>query len=166
MGRVFSSVIGTWKISSAMTVNSPRATILADTAAGFALQEAKTRFFSGTFNFGTRNAPCIVLNDGNGGTADYWIELPGVNDDFTTGPNDDTVDDDGDDSNPNLYTIIATGRVVHDNGTILAQRQAKVFVDISPLSLPELKPGVHTDGAIDGNGVAGFRMYKFNNPPP
>ena len=69
MGGVFTSIMGDWKISAPMTINSNKAFCLAETAAMFALQDASYRFFSkdasGCPNFpacgsGTRSTPFVV----------------------------------------------------------------------------------------------------------
>ncbi|MHC4454048.1 MAG: hypothetical protein ACYSWS_05075 [Planctomycetota bacterium] len=185
MGGVFTSVMSTWKVSSAMTVNSERALQLANTAAAFALQEASSKFYSKDtnsnpdFNFGTRLNPYIAYNDGNGGTGDYWFELPGVNDDGitlgTVNDDDDNINDDGDDNNlandldgdgiSDRYTIIATGRVNMVGGATIATKQIRVLVDIIPTPATTLVPGVHLAGAVQGNGSAGYDMYKYGNFP-
>ena len=169
MGGVFKSIIDNWKISAPMTINSKKAYYLAETAATFAIREAKNRFYSGSFNFGTSTAAPYVVSSVTTGNvtevADYWFEMPGLSDDVTTGVNDDIVDDDLDDiSNPDRHTIIATGRV-NIGGTTVAKRQIKLFVNITPTPLTGLGPGVHTDGAIGGNGNAGYDMYLDGNPP-
>ncbi len=126
MGGVFTSIMGDWKVSSPVTINSSKAYYLAESAAMFALQDAQYRFFSkdttGTPLFpsattGTRSAPYVVSSSGTE-TAEFWIERPylagtspystnstvdldrGNNDDIITGTNDDEdiVDDDGDDA--------------------------------------------------------------------
>ena len=88
MGVVFTSIMGGWKISAPMTINSTKAYNLAETAAMFALQDASIRFFSkdvnGVPNFpslatGTRSDPFIVSSivTSNGTeTAEFWIERP------------------------------------------------------------------------------------------
>ncbi|MBC8550122.1 MAG: hypothetical protein H8D23_10755 [Candidatus Brocadiales bacterium] len=123
MGGVFSSVMGRWKISAPTNINSSKALYLAETAAMFALQDAKYRFFSvnaaGTPLYpsaatGTRSTPYVVSSSSTE-TAEYWIERPylsgsspystnsavdldrGNNDDDTTLADDDIVDDDSDD---------------------------------------------------------------------
>jgi hypothetical protein len=88
MGGVFSSVMGRWKISAPTTINSNKAFYLAETAAMFALQDAKYRFFSvdatstppgeplfPAATTGTRSAPYIVSFSSTE-TAEYWIERP------------------------------------------------------------------------------------------
>ncbi|MHC4269233.1 MAG: hypothetical protein ACYSWS_05890 [Planctomycetota bacterium] len=167
MGGVFTSVMGRWKNSAPLTANSNRALELANTAAAFALQEASFKFYSkdasGNFNFnlGISSAPYIAYNDGNGGIADYWFEMPGfVNDDNLIGADADNVDDDGDDTtNPNRYTILATGRV-NLGGTTIAKRQIKVFADITDNNISPIPPGVHAAGGIRGTGGSGFDIKK------
>ena len=84
MGGVFTAIMGVWKLSAPVTVNSKKASYLAETAATYALQDAKKRFFitnsSGTPLYpsattGTRSAPFFVVNNGTE-TAQYWIERP------------------------------------------------------------------------------------------
>ncbi len=203
MGGVFTSIMGGWKISAPMTINSNKAYYLAETAAMFALQDANNRFFNkdvnGVPNFpslatGTRNNPFIVSSivTSNGTeTAEYWIERPypstndideypsgthrGNDDDIITGANDDedNVDDDDDDSSDDsLYTIIATGKVFR-NGTIVAKRQIKIKATITPYPSNYIKPGVSTDGIVDGNGSPGLEISRpgfgtvtYNLPVP
>jgi hypothetical protein len=134
MGGVFTSIMGGWKISAPLTINSNKAYYLAETAAMFALQDAKYRFYSvksdGTPLFpsettGTRDNPYIVSDSGTE-TAVYWIERPylsgsspystnstvdldrGNNDDIITGTNDDEddEDDDSDDDTVNGTTDV------------------------------------------------------------
>ena len=128
MGGVFTSIMGGWKISAPMAINSNKAFYLAETASVFALQNAEDRFFGPKFTIGssanmggTRAAPYVVSINGtaaNGEIAEYWIERPsqdGVNvyDDDDNSVivvsdsdtlkaikmRDDTVDDDTDDLN-------------------------------------------------------------------
>jgi hypothetical protein len=84
MGGVFSSVMGRWKISAPTNINSSKALYLAETAAMFALQDAKYRFFSvnaaGTPLYpsaatGTRSAPYVVSSSSTE-SAEFWIERP------------------------------------------------------------------------------------------
>ena len=165
MGGVFTSVMGRWKISAPLTMHSNSALQLANTAAAFALQEASFKFYNKdangilNFNYGTKAAPYPAFNDGNGGTGEYWFELPGVNDDDLIGADADVVDDDGDDANPNLYTIVATGSV-DIGGTTVAKRQIKVFTDITDSNVNPLPPGIHVTGNLRGTGVAGLNMRK------
>ena len=126
MGGVFTSIMGNWKISAPMTINSAKAFNLAETAAMFALQDAKNRFFSKDASSapdfpasgsGTRSTPFVVSSFvSSAGTeiAEFWIERPypsinsidefppgthrGNNDDDISGADDDDVDDDDDDS--------------------------------------------------------------------
>ena len=197
MGGVFTSIMGGWKQSAPMTINSEKANYLAESAAVFALQDAKYRFFnkdaSDCPNFpgcpdstafpgnGTRANPYVVSTSSTE-TAEYWIERPypsantsvdeyptsthrGNNDDDITGADDDVMDDDTNDSTtPSLYTIIATGKVTR-GGTTVASRQVKVLADITPIPLNDLKPGVHTEGAIQGNGVSGYDMWMDDGDP-
>ncbi|MBC8555961.1 MAG: hypothetical protein H8D23_40630, partial [Candidatus Brocadiales bacterium] len=127
MGGVFTSIMGGWKTSAPLTINSNKAYYLAETATMFALQDAKKRFFSvdGTSTpsgkpffpsatTGTRSAPYIVSSSSTE-SSEFWIERPypsdntnvdeyptgthrGNNDDDIIGVDDDDVDDDGDDS--------------------------------------------------------------------
>lgn len=193
MGGVFASIMGSWKLSAPATINSTKAYYLAETAAMFALQDAKYRFYnkdsSDCPNYpgcpdsaafpgnGTRGSPYVVSTSSTE-TAEFWIERPypsantsvdvysgtdrGNNDDDTTGSDDDIVDDDDDDSStdpgPNLYTIVATGKVTR-GGTTVAKRQVKIKAEISPLPLADFEPGVYTEGAIQGNGVSGYDMW-------
>jgi hypothetical protein len=176
MGGVFTRIMGEWKVSAPMAINSTRALQLANTAAAFAFQEASFKFYGGSFNYGTRGTPYTVYNDGNGGTADYWIERPGAsytNDDDTTGDDDDAVDDDGDDSNmaddkdgdsvSDLHTIIATGKVAI-GGTTVAKRQIKIFAHIYPKTTSPIAPGVHTDGVIIGTGSNVGNAFGITRP--
>ncbi len=135
MGGAFASIVGGWRMSAPYERNSNRASQLASSAATFALQEAKNDI--GTLNYGTHLVPFEVYDDGNGGIAEYWIEMPLVNDDDTGHPNDDEVDDDDDDfaiipANINLHTIIASGRVENGDGDTVARRQVKIFVEFIP----------------------------------
>ncbi|GAX61082.1 ornithine carbamoyltransferase [Candidatus Scalindua japonica] len=197
MGGIFTSIMGTWKVSAPLTINSNKAYYLADTATMFALQDAKYRFFSmnasGTPLFpaattGIRSAPYVVSSSTTE-RAEYWIERPylagssphstnsdvdldrGNNDDDTALADDDIVDDDGDDatiinnvtdvSNPldgfsDVYTIIATGKVIR-GGTTVSQRQIKTKVTIIPSPGTAVQPGVQTSGGIAGTG-GGFGM--------
>ncbi|MGR3175245.1 MAG: hypothetical protein ACUZ8N_11705 [Candidatus Scalindua sp.] len=121
MGGVFSQIMGRWKLSAPATINSTRAYYLAETAAMFALQDAKYRFFSkdagGCPDFpacesdfpasgsGTRSSPYIVSSSSTE-TAEFWIErpYPSANtsvDEYPTGTdrgnNDDDTSSDDDD---------------------------------------------------------------------
>ena len=172
MGGVFSSIMGNWKISAPITVNSNKAYYLAETAAMFALQDAYYRFnIPGSFSFGTSTAvPYVVSSVTTGNVtevADYWFEMPDLSDDVTTGVNDDGVDDDNDDvgtatPEPDRYTIIATGRV-NIGGTTVAKRQIKVKADITDNSAAAIAPGVHTDGDICGTGATADH-FDIENP--
>ena len=51
MGGVFSHIMGRWKLSAPATINSSKALYLAETAVMFALQDAKYRFYGGSFNY-------------------------------------------------------------------------------------------------------------------
>lgn len=132
MGGVFTSIMGGWKVSAPMTINSHKALFQAEAAAMFALQDAKYRFFStdasGCPDFpacgsGTRSNPFVVssVTTTNGTeTAEVWIERPypsinsideyppsthrGNNDDDTGGNDDDVTDDDDDDSSSSPFT--------------------------------------------------------------
>ncbi len=196
MGGVFTSIMGVWKVSAPVTVNSSKAFYQAEAAAMFALQDARHRFFStdaaGTPLFpsaatGIRSDPYVVSNVVSSfgtETAEYWIERPyndigtstystnstvdldrGNNDDIITGTNDDEdiVDDDGDDATvdpttdvnsdgfSDVYTIIATGKVIKNN-TEVAKRQIKIKATITDNFFSPISPGIHTDGGIDGSG--------------
>ena len=169
MGGVFSSIMGGWKISAPMTVNSNKAFCLAETAATFALQDAYFRFNGGSFNFGTSTtAPYVVSSVTTGNVtevADYWFEMPDSADDVTTGVNDDDVDDDTDDASAtDRYTIIATG-TVKIGGTTVAKRQIKVKADITDNSAAAIAPGVHTDGEICGTGATADHFDITNDTP-
>ncbi len=135
MGGAFTSIMGDWKISSPMAIHSNRASQLANSAASFALQEASDAVAAGTSVMcGSRVAPISVINDGNEGTATYWIERPFDNDDDVGGADDDDVDDDDDDASvggteSTTYTITAIGKV-RSGGSLVAQRLIKVFVDM------------------------------------
>jgi hypothetical protein len=126
MGGVFTSIMGVWKQSAPVTINSKRASYLAETAATYALKDASYRFFSvdadstppgkplyPSATTGTKSAPFFVVNNGTE-TAQYWIERPyrsfntsvdeypsgvhrGDNDDDGVDDDDDGVDDDDDD---------------------------------------------------------------------
>ncbi len=84
MGGVFTSIMGGWKISAPLTINSNKAFYLAETAAMFALQDAKYRFLAkddtGCPSFpacgsGTRSSPYVVSSSSTE-TAEFWIERP------------------------------------------------------------------------------------------
>ena len=62
MGGVFTSIMGSWKVSAPITANSNKAFYLAETAAMFALQDAYFRFNGGSFNFGTSTAAPHVVS--------------------------------------------------------------------------------------------------------
>ncbi len=138
MGASFASIMGGWKISSPYAINSNRASQLANAAATYALQDSKRSMeaFVDVVCGQSTNVVPVIDDDGNGGNSYYWIELPtqdGVtlySDDTTgTDPDADDYDDDADDlSNPDLYTIMATGKVV-SGGVTVAKRQIKVFVE-------------------------------------
>lgn len=184
MGGVFTSIMGGWKISAPVTINSSNAFYQAETAAMFALQEAKYRFFSkdtsGCPNFpacgsGDRSSPFTVSSSSTE-SAEFWIERPypsannsvdeypagtdrGNNDDDVSSSDDDVYDDDLDDSNNTLYTIIATGKVLKD-GTTVAKRQIKIKANITDNSASAVQPGIHTEGSIRGTGVGAFNIWK------
>ncbi|MCP4272211.1 MAG: hypothetical protein GY781_09625 [Gammaproteobacteria bacterium] len=152
MGGVFTSIMGGWKLSAPLTINSNKAYYLAETAAMFALQDAKHRFFStktdGTPIFphettGIRTDPYIVSDSGTE-TAEYWIERPyfagtspystnstvdlnrGNNDDIITGTNDDEdVDDDDDDDTTVDGTTDVNSDGFSDVYTIIATGKIK-----------------------------------------
>ena len=159
MGGVFSQIMGRWTLSAPATINSTRAYYLAETAAMFALQDARYRFYGGSFNFGTNGSPYTVFSSSTE-EADYWFERPDSgyeNDDTTGGTYDDYIDDDADDaSDPTLYTIIATGKVKRD-GTTVATRQIKIKAIITSNISSPVAAGVHTVGAINGTGT-GFSI--------
>jgi hypothetical protein len=119
-----------------MSINSTKAFYLAETAAMFALQDAKYRFYGGSFNFGAFDDPNEVATSTTE-VADYWLE--------------------DDDLNPGLYTIIATGKVLRGNAAV-AIRQIKIKADITPNIASPVQPGIHTEGTIKGNGQ-GFDMW-------
>lgn len=168
MGGVFSSVMGRWKLSAPTNINSSKALYLAETAAMFALQDARYRFYGGSFNLGTSTADPYVVSSVTTSNvtevADYWFEMPDSADDVTTGTNDDVVDDDTDDGNSSddvdgdgnsdLHTIIATGRV-NIGGATVAKRQIKFFTTIYPSPANTVAPGVQTSGVINGTGGVG-----------
>jgi len=182
MGGVFSHIMGRWKLSAPATMNSSKALYLAETAVMFALQDAKYRFYGGSFNYGTSGAPYIVHSTDTE-EANYWFERPdlddnGSDDDSDDGGSDDDSDDDGsdddsdddgsdddsdddadDDSNPTRYTIIATGKVIRDGATV-AKRQIKIKADITPNTASPVEPGLHTEGSIRGSGSGAFNIWK------
>ena len=167
MGGVFTSMMGKWKTSAPITINSKKAYCQAETAATFALEDAYLRFNGGNFNVGTSTAAPYVVSSVTTGNvtevADYWFEMPGLSDDVTTGVNDDIVDDDLDDiSSPDRHTIIATGSVII-GGTTVAKRQIKVLADITDNSAAAIEPGIHTDGCIQGTGAA-TTHFDMDNP--
>ncbi len=149
MGGAFASIMGGWKTSAPYAINSNRAAQLANSAAVFALQNAKENIDAANYiNCGLRLALVTVISDdGNGGSADYWIERPSQggtlassNDDFDTGPDDDDYDDDVNDvTDPDLFTIIATGRVT-SGGVLVAKRQVKIFVDYTATAPSVITP--------------------------
>ncbi len=153
MGGAFTSIMGVWKQSSSYAINSARAYQLANSAATYALQDTKNSIDDAIpVVCGQRlNLVTAIADDGNGGSADYWIEMPLLTDDFLSGglgamiSDDDNVNDDLDDNvvgdDPYLYTIIATGRV-NSGGIQVAQRQIKVFIDI-PAIVPTTLANTH-----------------------
>ncbi len=156
MGGVFAPIMGNWKISAPMTKNSKKAFYLAETAAMFALQDAKYRFYGGSFNYGTRSTPDVVYSSSSE-EANYWFERSDTG--FTN--NDDTtgVDDDADDgTDPIRYTIMATGKALL-GGATLAKRQIKIKADVTPTPISDLKPGVHGEGTIQGNVNSGHNIW-------
>jgi len=166
MGGVFSSVMGRWKISAPTNMNSSKAIYLAEAAAMFALQDARYRFYGGSFNYGTRAVPYVVSSSGTE-EADYWFERPdsGYEDDDSVSDEDDDIsDDDADDaSDPTLYSIIATGKVKRD-GTTVAKRQIKIKATIIDSTMAGPAPGVHTDGSIEGTGPPNNAHFDMDNP--
>jgi hypothetical protein len=166
MGGVFSSVMGRWKISAPTNINSSKAIYLAESAAMFALQDARYRFYGGSFNYGTRAVPYAVSSSSTE-EASYWFERPDdpthLDDDDTSNADDDAVDDDADDvSDPTLYSIIATGKVKRD-GTTVAKRQIKIKATIIDSTLVGPTPGVHTDGDIEGTGPPNNAHFDITN---
>ncbi len=167
MGGVFTSIMGNWKMSAPTTLYSHKAFFLAETAAMTAIQDTQYRFYSkktdgsNWFNFGTSTAdPYLVSSVTTGHVieeADYWFEMPGSNDDVSTGSNDDNVSDDDDDSSdPDRYSIIATGTVTIGGTTMMAKRQIKILADITPSAANTVVPGVQTSGGIQGPALGGF----------
>ncbi len=61
-------------------------------------------------------------------------------------------------TNPTRYTILATGKAPL-GGATLAKRQIKIKADITPTPLSDLKPGVHREGTIQGNGNSGYDIW-------
>ncbi len=171
MGGVFTSIMGGWKVSAPLTVNSNKAFFQAETAAMFALQDAQYRFYSkdaggnSLFNFGTSTAVPYVVSSVTTGNiteeADYWFEMPNAFDDVITGTNDDTLpdDDDDDSSNPTRYTIVATG-TVKLNGATTAKRQIKIKADITDNSGDPIDPGIHAEGSLRGSGSGAFQIWQ------
>ncbi len=130
MGGVITSIMGGWKLSAPMSINSTKAFYLAETAAMFALQDAKYYFYGG-FNKGTNIDPWEVASSTTE-VADYWLEDLGTQ---------------------SRYNIIATGRVKR-GGATAAMRQIKIKATITGSPTDYIEPGVHTDGTIDGHGNA------------
>lgn len=158
MGVVFTSIMGTWKISAPTTINSTKAFYLAETAAMFALQEARYKFYGGSFDSGTSDAPRVVLNSDTE-RATFWIEKPGLTDDGgSDDDSDDDIDDDLDDGVSDLYTIIATGKVIRDGSTV-AKRQIKIKAYITPNTASPVEPGIHAEGSIRGSGSGAFKIW-------
>ncbi len=176
MGGVFTSIMGGWKVSAPLTVNTNKAFYQAEMAAMFALEDAQFRFTEGTFDYGTSLANPVVVSSVTTSNvtevAEYWVERPELlyyDDDNTTGTNTDYLDDDLDDTADvippggdgwidtdlnhdgvsNRYTIIATGKV-KIGGNVVAKRQIKILADIEKTDIPA---GVNTSGAIIGMGV-------------
>jgi hypothetical protein len=167
MGGVFSSVMGRWKISAPTNINSSKAIYLAETAAMFALQDARYRFYGGSFNYGTRAVPYAVSSSSTE-EANYWFERPDdpthLDDDDTSNADDDIVDDDVDDaSDPTLYSITATGKIKR-NGATVAKRQIKIKATIIDSTMVGPTPGVHTDGNIEGTGPPNNAHFDIDNP--
>ncbi len=166
MGGVFSSVMGKWKVSAPTNINSSKAGYLAETAAMYALQDARYRFYGGSFNYGTRAVPYAVSSTSTE-EANYWFERPDdpthLNDDDTTNEDDDIVDDDVDDAtDPTLYSIMATGKIKRSGATV-AKRQIKIKATIIDSTLVGPTPGVHTDGNIEGTGPPNDAHFDINN---
>lgn len=178
MGGVFSSVMGRWKVSAPTNINSSKAGYLAETAAMFALQDARYRFYGGSFNHGTRAVPYAVSSTSTE-EASYWFERPDdpahtyLDDDDTTNADDDVVDDDIDDGDSaddvngdgysDLYTIIATGKVKRAGATV-AKRQIKIKATIEDSTITGPAPGIHTDGSIEGTGPPNNAHLDMDNP--
>ncbi len=169
MGGVFSHIMGRWTLSAPATINSSKALCLAETAVMFALQDARYRFYGGSFNHGTSGTPYIV-HSSDTEEANYWFERPDSDDDGDSASDgssdssdsgsDDGSDDDADDaSNPTRYTIIATGKVIRD-GTTVAKRQIKVKATITQSPPTLAKPGIHAEGSIRGSGSSAFRIWQ------
>ncbi len=133
MGGVFTSIMGGWKLSAPMSINSTKAFYLAETAAMFALQDAKYRFFSAEVLTTYSGTSTRKIFDSTTEEADYWFEDEGT-----------TAD---------RYTLIATGKVLR-GGAAVATRQIKINADITGSPPTYVKPGVHTEGTIDGHGNA------------
>jgi hypothetical protein len=160
-GSIFGTFMGRWKVSAPIEINSLKAFYLAETALMYALQDAKYRFFGGSFNKGTKASPRTVLSSSTE-EANYWFEVPGSSDDDdddVDSDDDDDSDDDSDDTTANLYTIMATGKVKRDSATV-ATRKIKVKATIVNDTSKSVPPGVHTDGSIEGTGGGGFDMFK------
>ncbi len=167
MGGFFTSIMGGWKLSAPVTINSSKAFYLAEAAAMFALQDAQYRFYSkdsggnALFDYGTSTAdPYLVSSVTTGNikeTADCWFEMPDSNDDSFSGPNDDNVNDDDDDSSGSTrHTIIATGTVTVGSGSdTLAKRQVKILADIIPSPANTVAPGVQTTDLLLVGGIQG-----------
>jgi hypothetical protein len=196
MGVVFTSIMGGWKISAPMTINSSKAYNLAETAAMFALQDASNRFFSknassvpnfpSTSPIGERSSPFIVssIATSNGTeTAEYWIERPfpsgnntvdlvggvnrGDNDDDDSSSDDDVVDDDLDDSVANnTLYTIIATGKVFRNGTTVAKRQIKIKATITDNNISPIAPGVHAEGGLRGTGGSGFSIKMDGSAVP
>ena len=96
-----------------------------------------------------------------------WILLPTVNDWLTNG-NDwverpdtgFTNNDDADDgTDPTRDTIQATDKALL-GGATLAKGQTKIKADFtSSLPLSDLKPGMHRESTIQGNGNSGYNIW-------
>lgn len=141
MAGAFGSIMGNWKLSAPVIMNSSKAFYLAEAAAMFALQDAKKSIDEAIpVVCGQRlNLVTVIADNGNGESADYWIEMPLLTDDPLSGglgamnSDDDNINDDLDDNAAGdelyLYTIIATGRV-NIGGATVGKRQIKVFFDL------------------------------------
>ncbi len=150
------SIGNDWEISAPITINSTKSFNQAETAPMFALQDAKYRFYGGSFNDGTRSTPDVVYSSSSE-EANYWFERSDTG--FTN--NDDTtgVEDDADDStDPTRYAILTTGKTLL-GGATLAKRQIKIKADVTPTPISDLKPGVHGEGTIQGNVNSGHNIW-------
>jgi hypothetical protein len=99
----------------------------------------------------------------------------GNNDDIITGTNDDedVEDDDSDDDDTtgtndansdgysDVYTIIATGKVLIDGTTTtIAKRQIKIKATITDNFGDPVASGIHAAGSIRGSGSGAFQIWQ------